>query len=101
MTALKRSLIALLVIPLLAVSVFAAKVEPAEAQVNLNDMIVLNGLFTGYNAQELAGLIAVDSITGGGTAAGATNINDLIVLNGLFGYNMDELAGLIVIDNMF
>jgi len=106
MKALKASLITLLIVPLVAGYMLVAKAEPAKAQTNLGNAIVLNGLFTGYNAQTLAGLIAVDNMTGGGTAPGTTNLNDLIVLNSLFGhgygYNSAAgLAGLIAVNNLY
>ncbi len=104
MKALKRSLALLLVIPMIVGVMAVAK--PAEAMVNnsLGDLIVTNGLFTGYNANDLAGLIAVDSITGsGGSMVGTSDLSDLIVLDGLFGWggNANDLAGLIVVDNIY
>jgi succinate dehydrogenase/fumarate reductase flavoprotein subunit len=76
-----------------------AKASPAKASTNLNDLLVTNGLFTGYNAQDLAGLIAVDNTTGGSMSS--SNLNDLIVMNGLFtGYNAQDLAGLIAVEDV-
>lgn len=108
MKTLKVSLAALLIVPLVAGYMLVAKAEPAKAQASLGDTIVLNGLFTGYSAQNLAGLIAADNITSGSmTAPGTSNLNNLIVLNGLFGYgggwghnNAAGLAGLIAVNNM-
>jgi len=113
MKTLKRSFATLLVIPMI-VGVMAAA-NPAKAMVNnenLNSLIVTNGLFTGFNAQNLAGLIATDAVTGGSTGGsftGGTNLNDLLVLSGLFGVgggwgwggnNAANLAGLIAVNNM-
>lgn len=113
MKALKLGLVVALIAPMLAGIMAVAKADPAKAQgfSNTNDLgslIVSNGLFTGYNAVDLAGLIAVDSITGGGSvSSGTSNLNDLIVLGGLFGggwgwnNSAQNLAGLIAVDNMF
>lgn len=112
MKALKLGLAVALIAPMLAGIMAVAKADPAKAQGftntnNLGSLIVSNGLFTGYSAQNLAGLIAVDSVTGGGSfSSGTSNLNDLIVLGGLFGYggwgnNAADLAGLIAVDNIY
>lgn len=76
---------------------------------SLGDLIVLNGLFgsngLGFNnPRNLAGLIAIDRISGGRTMGGTTNLGDLIVLNNLFGNggfsNARDLAGLIAVDRI-
>lgn len=106
MKTLKLSVIGIIVA--IALAAFAVTAKPAAAQAwgttNLGDLLVTNGLFAGYSAPDLAGLIAVDSVSGygmGGTA-GTNNLNDLIVMNGLFsGYSAPDLAGLIAVDNMY
>jgi hypothetical protein len=112
MKALIMGTIALLLAPIMAGVIATSKVEPAKAATtdNLGNLITLNGLFTGFNAQQLAGLIAIDNATGGGFGGttGTSNLSDLIVLNGLFGThgwgwgwnNTAGLAGLIAIDNL-
>jgi hypothetical protein len=67
-------------------------------------LIVLNGLFNGNgfhnDAQDLAGLIAVENITHGTTST--SDLGDLLVLNNLFGtHHTGDLAGLIAVDNLF
>lgn len=57
------------------------------------------------NARNLAGLIAVDDVTGGGSFTSTNNINDLIVLQGLFGtgtqaQKTQDLTGLIAVDSV-
>lgn len=104
MKALKRGLALLLVIPMIVGVMAVAK--PAEASSSdLADLIVLDGLFGLGDAEDLAGLIAVDSITGGGSFDGGnSDLSELIVLGGLFGgwgSNAEDLAGLIAVDNIF
>ena len=59
------------------------------------------------SARNLAGLIAVNDVTGGSndSFAGTSNINDLIVLQGLFGtgtqaQRTQDLTGLIAVDSV-
>lgn len=108
MKALKMATLGVVVA--VAMALTAVAVTPAKAQNSLNDLLVTNGLFGGYSAQSLAGLIAVDNTTGGGTIGGAgnTNLNDLIILNGLFGTgswgwnnSAQDLAGLIAVNNLY
>lgn len=117
MKTLKRSLAAMLVAFMIVGAVAAAKPAKTKAFVNnenLGSLIVTNGLFTGFSAQNLAGLIATDAVTGGSNGGaftgGTSNLNDLIVLSGLFGtgnsfgFNNNSaanLAGLIATNNIF
>lgn len=81
---------------------FITTAKPAAAQTDLGNLIVTNGLFSGYSPQGLAGLMAVDNMYGAGGTAGTTGLGNLLVLNGLFGYtNPQGLAGLIAVDNMY
>ncbi|MFA4995737.1 MAG: hypothetical protein WC536_01185 [Patescibacteria group bacterium] len=115
MKTLKLGLVMALIIPMLAGIMAVAKADPAKAQGfsntnNLGSLIVSNGLFTGYNAVDLAGLIATDAVTSGGSfSSGTSNLNDLLVLGGLFGTGggwgwnngAQNLAGLIAVDNLY
>lgn len=105
MKTLRLALAAVLIAPLLAGAVAVSKAEPAQAETDLGDLIVTNGLFGNNNAEDLAGLIAVDSITGGDSMGGTSDLEELIVLGGLFdsgwGNDAEDLAGLIAVDNIF
>lgn len=103
MKVLKIGLASLVLAVLVAGYLVVAKAEPAKAQTNLGDLIVVNGLFSDFNTRGLAGLIAVDNLTndGGVGTMGTGDLGDLIVLNGLFGNgNASNLAGLIAVSNI-
>lgn len=113
MKTLKRNLAVVLAAVMIAGVMAVAKPAKTEAMVgnqNLGSLIVLDGLFGNNNAAGLAGLIAVDNVTGGGSIAeggiNGNSLGDLIVLNGLFngggfgGNNLGGLAGLIAISNL-
>lgn len=105
MNKFKKIMLTAIAIVAVSAVVAVAKPEVSSAQMNndLNSFITLNGLFTGYNAADLAGLIAVDNIFDGGMGGtmGTSDLSDLIVLNGLFnGYNAADLAGLIAVNNI-
>lgn len=94
----------------LVMGVFTVTATPVQAQTNLGDLIVLNGLFGGGgDFGDLAGLIAIENVTGDGSGLGGdTSLTDLIVLNGLFGDGggfggdgLSGLAGLIAVENLF
>lgn len=111
---MKKYLALAAIVPIMIGVLAITKAQPAEAMTNSNDLgnlIVTNGLFTGYNAQDLAGLMATDAVTGGsdGALGSGSDLNDLLVLGGLFGTGngwgwnngAENLAGLIAVDNMF
>lgn len=112
MKALKMGLIAVLLAPLMVGVIATSKAEPVKAALttdNLGNLIVLNGLFGSMDNRSLAGLIAVENATGGGSlgTTGGSSLGDLIVLNGLFngggfgfGSNLSGLAGLIAVSNL-
>lgn len=108
MKALKVGLLSIIATFLIGGYLIIGKAEPVQAErTSLGDLIVLNSLFGngGGDWNNLAGLIAVDRLTGGDTiGTGETSLGDLIVLNSLFdgGFgNTRDLAGLIVLDDLF
>lgn len=112
MKALRLGLIAVLLAPIMVGVIAVSKAEPAKAEIgssDLGDLLVLDGLFGTGDARDLAGLIAVQNATGGGSlgVTGGNSLGDLIVLNGLFngggfgfGNNLSGLAGLIAVSNL-